>query len=276
MSSKTHTNTARIRNLRRVIRAYYRKNKRQLPWRDTCCPYYILVSEFMLQQTQVERVMSKYQEIIVSFPDVQSLAHATPRAVLLLWQGLGYNRRALSLHHTAKIILESYHGVIPSSVNLLTQLPGIGKATASAVVTFAFNIPSVFIETNIRRVFLHFFFQDREAISDREILPLVAKAMDRKNPREWYYALMDYGAMLKKSEKNPNIRSLHYRKQKPFEGSDRQLRGQFLRAILNKPDTTLAVFLKKTGNDPIRTRKIIEKLQEEGFIQKKGSRFPVP
>jgi A/G-specific adenine glycosylase len=155
-------------------------------------------------------------------------------------------------------------------------MPGIGKATASAIVTFAFNVPSVFIETNIRRVFIHFFFQGREAVSDGELIPLVERAMDRKDPREWYYALMDYGAMLKKTEHNPNIRSLHYRKQTQFKGSDRQLRGQFLRALLNNPDITLAAFLKKTGNDPVRTKKIIAKLQDEGFIQKKGSRFLFP
>lgn len=276
MSSRTDMNTSRISTLRKIVRAYYRTHKRQLPWRDTYSPYQILVSEFMLQQTQVERVISKYHEFLASFPDVQSLAHAPTREVLLLWQGLGYNRRALSLHRTAKLISEHYQGKIPSSVELLMQMPGIGKSTASAIVTFAFNIPSVFIETNIRRVFLHFFFQDREAVSDGEIVPLVEKSMDRKNPREWYYALMDYGAMLKKAESNPNIRSLHYRKQTKFKGSDRQIRGQFLRALLKNPDTTLAAFLKKTGNNPVRTRMIIAKLQAEGFIQKKGSRFLVP
>ena len=182
-----------LRLFRDLILAHYRAHGRDLPWRQTTDPYRILVSEIMLQQTQVERVAVKYREFLERFPDFESLAHAPKSEVLLAWQGLGYNRRAIALQGAAQRVIEEYGGRLPADVETLATFPGIGKATAAAICAYAFNMPVVYIETNIRRIFIHFFFQDREGVRDDEILPLVERALDRENPREWYSALMEYG-----------------------------------------------------------------------------------
>ncbi|MFA5354028.1 MAG: hypothetical protein WC291_07350, partial [Thermodesulfovibrionales bacterium] len=209
-----------------IIKGHYRKQGRKMPWRETDDPYRIVVSEVMLQQTQVERVMGKYAEFIALFPDFPSLAAAPLQEVLAAWQGMGYNRRAISLQRLAVRVMEEHGGILPASPELLAKLPGIGKATASSIAAFAFNSPTVFIETNIRRVFIHFFFHDRDDVKDTEIYPLVELTLDRQDPRQWYYGLMDYGSLFRKTRHNPNRKSAHYSKQSRFEGSRRQLRGR--------------------------------------------------
>ena len=176
-----------------IVHSYYQKHARKFPWRETRSPYGILVSEFMLQQTQVERVLGKYPLFIASFPDFQTISCASLKDVLLHWQGLGYNRRAVNLWKTAQAVVEGFHGDLPETREELIRMPGIGRATAGAILAFAFNRPVVFIETNIRRAFIHHFFQDRKDVRDSEILPLVEATLDYENPRQWYYALMDYG-----------------------------------------------------------------------------------
>jgi A/G-specific adenine glycosylase len=266
---------ARIHRFQRTIWDYYHKHARTLPWRKSRNPYHILVSEIMLQQTQVERVMEKYQRFISAFPDFSSLSQAPLHDVLSIWQGLGYNRRAIALKQIAQEVMTKYNGVLPSSVNLLMQLPGIGKATASAIASFSFNQPTVFIETNIRRVFIHFFFHDRANVHDAELLPLVEKALDQSNPRQWYYALMDYGVMLKKEVRNPNRKSFHYQKQEPFEGSHRQLRGLVLRTILQGSEVTESALVKKLKKEPKKIKDALEQLQKEGFIRKKRKTYSI-
>ena len=263
------------RLFRETIREYFQKHGRDFPWRKTRNPYHILVSEIMLQQTQVERVLGKYEQFISAFPDFVSLAQATLQSVLSVWQGLGYNRRAIALQRIAQTVTTEWDGILPSSVDLLVTLPGIGHATASAIAAFAFGKHSVFIETNIRRVFIHFYFHDRDNVKDSEILPLVEKTLVRSDPRRWYYALMDYGAMLKKQLQNPNRKSAHYQKQSPFEGSNRQIRGMALKAILEKPSITEAALLKKLNRDPEQILPVLQDLQKEGFIRKKGKRFHI-
>lgn len=191
---------------------FYKENKRDFLWRQTTDPYAILVSEMMLQQTQTSRVVEKYQKFLKSFPTVSHLAQAPASEVLMHWQGLGYNRRALYLKRSAEIICETYSRIVPSLKSELITLPGIGPNTAGAVIAFAYNKPEVFIETNIRRVFIHEFFREKDMVSDQEIYPLIITALDEKNPRDWYYALMDYGAYLAKKETNPNRKSQHYKK----------------------------------------------------------------
>ena len=263
----------RIRLFQQRIYAYYQKNKRALPWRRTHDPYKIILSELMLQQTQVKRVIEKYRAFLRRFPSIESLARAPLHAILEQWQELGYNRRALALKRLAGIIVDRHGGRIPRKIEVLKTLPGVGAATAGAVCAFAFDRPVVFIETNIRSVFIHFFFRGREAVKDSEILPLIAQTMDAKRPREWYYALMDYGASLKERHPNPNRRSAHYARQSPFEGSRRQVRGKILRVVVAHPGISEVALVKEINRDKEMVRHVLEQLREEGFIGKKGRRF---
>jgi len=254
---------------RRLLALFSASRGRDLPWRRTTDPYRILVSEFMLQQTQVERVLSKYPDFLGRFLDIGALARASRLEVLLAWQGLGYNRRALSLRETARRIVDGFRGTVPLDRALLDSFPGIGSATAGAVVVFSANRPEVFIETNIRRAFIHLFFPDARKVHDREIGPILAETLDRENPRLFYYALMDYGSHLKGRAGNPNTRSASYSRQSPFKGSDREIRGKILRLLLagdvSEPDLIHALDI-----DPDRGMKLIETLEREGFARKKG------
>jgi len=262
-----------IRLFRRIIRVQYRKAGRVQPWRETSDPYHILVSEIMLQQTQVERVLGKYRQFITRFPDFHSLARAPLSSVLILWQGLGYNRRAVLLHRLAQQVVTLHGGLLPGEREALLGLPGIGPYTAGAVLAFAFNIPAVFIETNIRRVFLHFFFPDETSVSDREIAPLVETTVDRRDPRSWYYGLMDYGSELKKKVANPNRRSSHYTRQSPFEGSRRQVRARLLRLVLRHPGSTAASLARLSEIETALAREILRELAVEGFLVMKNRRY---
>jgi A/G-specific DNA glycosylase len=225
---------AALVDFRRTVLTYYQAHGRDLPWRHTRDPYRILVSETMLQQTQVPRVLVKYEEFLAAFPDIGALAAAPLEAVLRAWQGLGYHRRALSLQKTAAIVATEHDGELPRSVPDLVRLPGVGPATAGAVAAFAYGAAHPFIETNIRAVYLHCFFPDRSDVTDREILPLVEATLDHIDPRSWYYALMDYGVMLKRAFPNPSRRSRHHTRQSLFLGSRRQLRAQVLRVLLDQ------------------------------------------
>jgi A/G-specific adenine glycosylase len=249
-----------------LILSHYRAHGRDLPWRQTTDPYRILVSEIMLQQTQVERVAVKYPEFIEQFPNFESLARAPKSEVLRVWQGMGYNRRAIALQKAAERVVEENGGRLPADVEALAALPGIGKATASAIVAYAFNMPVVYIETNIRRIFIHFFFQGREGVRDDAILPLVEQALYRENPREWYSALMDYGTILKKRTANPNRRSASYTRQSRFEGSDRQVRGRILALVLDEGAVTEEQVILRVCENPGRVRKILGDLAREGFV----------
>jgi A/G-specific adenine glycosylase len=256
----------KVRRFRGIIYRHYRAHKRKMPWRQTHNPYHILVSEIMLQQTQVERVMGKYWEFLAKFPDFETLARAPWPEVLAVWQGLGYNRRALSLKRLAQEVMENWGGVLPTSAEDLRSLPAIGPATAGALLAFAFERPVVFIETNIRRVFLHFFFAEQESVTDREILPLLEETLDRKQVRDWYYALMDFGAELKKTGPNPNRRSAHYARQSPFNGSNREVRGLILKALLGEPVFSMEELAQAIGISPDRTGAALEQLLAEGFV----------
>jgi len=260
--------SARISTFRKKIHAYYGAHGRDLPWRRTRNPYRILVSEIMLQQTQVERVIEKYKEFLAAFPDFPSIAKAPLAKLLRIWSGMGYNRRALSLKSLAQKVLEEHQGRLPPDQEKLLALPGIGKYTAGAVTAFAFNKPVVFMDTNIRRVYIHEFFHDREDIHDDEIMPLLEQTMDAGNPRKWYNALMDYGTMLKREQVNPNRRSTHYTKQSPFENSNRQVRGSILKLLVKEAPLTRAQIVSKTGMDPERIKKNLVLLAKEEFIKK--------
>ncbi len=257
----------------RMVLSHYEQNGRDMPWRNTTDPYQILVSEVMLQQTQVERVTTKFPEFIHAFSDFSALASASLAEVLAVWQGMGYNRRAIALQKCAMRVMSEYDGILPSDVEILSTFPGIGRATASSIAAFAFNLPVVFIETNIRRVFIHFFFSPSEEVHDEDILPLVREALYRENPRIWYWALMDLGTALKKKVPNPNRRSVHYTKQSPFEGSDRKIRGTLLKQFLKKQFSDEDEILGSVAEDPQRVKKILVDLEKEGFIIRRNNGY---
>ncbi len=221
-----------MNTLLKELKKFYKKSSRgHLPWRATTDPYRILVSELMLQQTQVERVIPFYTRFIKTFPTPKKLAAAPLSKVLLLWQGLGYNRRAKFLHEAAKVIAKQG---FPKTAEQMEELPGVGHYTARAVAAFARSSPEVFIETNIRTVFLHHLYRGRTSVSDALILRQVEEALKRSRmqPKDFYAALMDYGSNLKRSGIKLNARSKHYVKQSKFEGSTRQKRAAKLRELL--------------------------------------------
>ena len=264
-----------VQRFRSEVYAHYHAQPRPLPWRETENPYHILVSEIMLQQTRVERAIGKYYEFLAAFPDIYALAAAPLREVLQVWQGLGYNRRAIALQETAKKVVLDYNGILPDTPEQLRTLPGIGSYTAGAIAAFAFQQPVPFIETNIRAVYIHCFFQDRHDVKDSEIMPLVRATLDRTNPREWYYALMDYGVMLKRTHTNPSRKSAHHTRQSRFEGSDRQIRGEILKFLLRKPFSRKEAIFQTLKEDPQRVERILASLEKEGFLNRKGVEYTI-
>ena len=260
-----------IKKFQRAVLDYYHDYGRDLAWRKTTDPYRILVSEIMLQQTQVERVSVKFPAFIARFPDFQSLAEAPLADILTVWQGMGYNRRAISLQKCARRVIEEYDGTLPQDAEVLATFPGIGRATAASICAFAFNMPVVLIETNIRRVFIHYFFGDSGTVDDTEILPLVRKTLYRQSPRTWYNALMDLGTDLKMTVGNPNRRSRHYSKQAAFGGSDRKIRGSIIRILLTDKHLRQKAIIEKISEEPERATRILKDLEDEGFIVRSGS-----
>ncbi|MBN8547723.1 MAG: A/G-specific adenine glycosylase [Deltaproteobacteria bacterium] len=262
----------RIKQFQKKILAHFRDQGREFPWRTTRDPYRILVSEVMLQQTQTERVRSKYIEFLDCFPSFTALAQASRADVLKAWQGLGYNRRALALHACAKEVLSRPGGTLPRDRDALLALPGIGPYTASAVACFSWSERSAFIETNIRTVFIHEFFPKRRKVADSEILELIAETLPRRDVRSWYYALMDYGAWLKRSGRKFNSRSAHYVKQSAFEGSHRQLRGRILRELTRTSGLTIHALHKVIARPKAEVLSTIDALVAEGFLVREGLR----
>ena len=228
-----------------ILRWHRAHGRHHLPWKKTRDPYKIFISECMLQQTQVDRVISYYADFIKKFPTIQHLAISSLTKVLIAWKGLGYNRRAVYMKRAAEIIVRDYRGKIPKDYKALRALPGIGDYAARAIQTFAWNMPNVFIETNIRRAFLHKFFPRARNVSDASLLPLIEIMVPKKSIREWYWALMDYGALAMKSINNPNRRSAHYARQTRFEGSRRHARSFALACIARDKSATLAQIKKQ-------------------------------
>ena len=222
-----------VSEFRRLVYAAYKKEGRSFPWRENTGAWGVLVSELMLQQTQTERVIPYWKRWMEKWPCPAALADASLEDALREWSGLGYNRRAKNLRDCAGIIAGDFHGKVPDTPEVLEQLPGIGPYTAGAVACFAYNYPSVFAETNIRSVIIHFYFKEKDKIHDREIKTVLEKTLDRENPRTWYWALMDYGAALKKAGLNPDRKSARYNRQSAFKGSFRQIRGSIMRAIIS-------------------------------------------
>jgi A/G-specific adenine glycosylase len=223
--------TAHINDFQKTVLDYFSHHQRELPWRKTNDPYAILVSEIMLQQTQVPRVIEKYLNWIQHFPSVFDLAKADFNDILPYWVGLGYNRRALYLKRSADDIVTHHRGIYPTSPEGLMKLPGVGSYTARAICVFAYNQPHILVETNTRTVFIHHFFADKSEVEDHDIIPLIEQTMDLVNPRQWFSALFDYGSFLKTQFPNPTRKSKQYSKQSPLKGSVREVRGHIMKLI---------------------------------------------
>jgi A/G-specific adenine glycosylase len=252
---------------RSVVTEYWKRSGRDhLPWRKTRDPYRILVSEMMLQQTQVERVIPYYERFLKRFPDAGTLAAAPLSQVLKLWSGLGYNRRAKYLHEAARrihtdMLFSRGRGTL--AYEDLRKLPGVGDYTAKAVRVFAWNEPEVLIETNVRAAFISHFFPRGKKVPDARLLPLISEALEGQDPRSWYAALMDYGTYLKATQPNPSRRSVHHAKQTRFEGSLREMRGAILKAVVRGEDPAA----RDRGADP-RFAEALAQLKREGLLDR--------
>jgi len=271
LSYTTFINRTQVTKFQDTILSYYKEHKRPMSWRDISNPYKVFVSEMMLQQTQVARVTLKYEEFIKAFPTLKSVAEAPKEEILKIWQGLGYNRRALFIHNACKQILSDHNGEFPADEKTLQTLPGIGPATAGAICAFAYNTPVNFIETNVRAVLLHFFFKNKLNVTDKELLETLKKVTPKDiAPRDWYYALYDYGTHLKKTlgkEKTKlHKQSKHYKKQSKFEGSFRQKRAQILKLKLNEPDISDSEILIILEITPSDFEEVIISLDKDGLL----------
>ncbi|MCK9357522.1 MAG: A/G-specific adenine glycosylase [Dehalococcoidia bacterium] len=263
---------AAVAAFRQRVYDHFEQHGRDFPWRHTTDAYRVLVSEVMLQQTQTARVAPKYEAFIERFPNVATLAAAPADAVLTAWQGLGYNRRALALQAAARAVVAEHGGAMPSAYDALLALPGVGPYTAAAVRAFAFNLPDAFIETNIRTVFIHEFLADAERVRDSELLPLVAQTIDTTNPRRWYQALMDYGAMLKESG-NASRSSAHHHPQSRFEGSRRQARGIILKSLLQSGPATRDDLAGRVSGWDARYDEALATLERDGLVSRRDGAF---
>lgn len=262
-----------VRKFRSTVMKYYRQSGRKYPWRETSDPYRILVSELMLQQTQTERVIPKYQSFIEALPSIHHVAACNTDEILRLWSGLGYYRRALNLKRAAQQIRDDFQGTFPQTRAELEGLAGVGSYTAGAICNFAFNRAEAIIETNIRTVFLHLFLPKGTAVNDREILELVRESMDLENPKEWFYALMDLGAVIKRIRPKVNHRSAHHSVQSKFKGSHRQKRASVLRTLTTELSLTVSTTAKALGVDTLYAKQILDELQAEGFLAYSGRAY---
>ena len=268
--------TPTTKAFQRFVLSYFKKSGREFPWRNTTDPYKILVSEVMLQQTQTERVVVKYAEFLKAFPTWKALSNATPAEVVKVWMGLGYYRRAFHLHKAAQSVWNEYGGVPPQNAEGLRNLPGVGPYTAAAVAAFAFGEAAPMIETNIRSVYLYTFYPQVKDVSDKEILTKVDETLYRKDPRTWFYALMDLGVDLKKHTKGINHRSKHHVKQSKFQGSLRQVRAAVLRAITEAESIRRNDIPSLLSYDADRIDAAIEALESEGLIERaRGGRLAI-
>ena len=263
-----------IPEFQRLILEWGRHHRRDMPWRDTRDPYSILVSEVMLQQTQVSRVLPKYEEFLSEFPTVEALADASQSNLLRTWQGLGYWNRALRLRDAARMVVNEFDGEFPRNPATLVTLPGVGPYTAGAVACFAFRSAEPFLDTNIRRVYLFFFFPSEDDVPDSRIMEVARRAVWTEDPREWGYALFDYGAT-ELRDRAINRRSRHYSRQSAFEGSFRSFRTQALRHVLAQENTEISLaelesFLSQqlaAGGHPFSPREVLEALINDGLLK---------
>ncbi|ACV22315.1 A/G-specific adenine glycosylase [Slackia heliotrinireducens] len=277
--------TSELHAFVQLVREEGKRLYRDLPWRDTRDPYAIWISEVMLQQTQVPRVLTRWERFMTRFPTVDALSAAASADVLEEWQGMGYNRRALALKRAADICSADFAGALPKTHDELIGLPGIGPSTAAGILAFAYDEPSIYIETNVRAVFIHHFFPESDSVSDKEIRPLVEACCPDSDVRGWYYALLDYGAWLKKEFVNPTRAAKAYTRQSAFEGSRRQKRAWLVRQVMatdGVSSETLLIQLNshelEEGRDSVDAdvfASIMADLQREGFVRLDGDSWRI-
>jgi A/G-specific adenine glycosylase len=267
---------------RRRVLSWYRRSGRDLPWRHTRDPYRVLVSEVMLQQTQVARVLPAYRRFLRRFPTLRTLSRAPLGEVLREWSGLGYNRRARDLHRIARLRSSR----LPHTIAGLDALPGIGAYTASAVACFAFGELTAFADTNIRRV-LGRALLGRTA-TDREAVALDAEFGSRREGARWHHALMDIGATIcvprrPRCDACPLSGACSYtgeadssrRKASPFARSGRRVRGAIVRALLDGPtELTVSTIRRKVGD--ARVPRLVQALALEGLVEVSGRHVRLP
>lgn len=263
---------SQVTEFQETVWEYYRTQQRDMPWRRQPTPYNVLVSELMLQQTQVSRVIPKFIAFMDVFPTIESLSRASLSEVLVAWSGLGYNRRAKFLHEAAKKVVDDFGGVTPDTMVGLTSLPGVGQNTAGAILAYAYNQPTVFVETNVRTVLFHHFFTDTgPKVADEELKSIAEQVLDREHAREWYWALMDYGTYLKKTAGGRLNSSKHYKKQPPLKGSLREMRGRILKVLTTgsyRDDE-----LRRVVEADERYDRALKKLVDEGLVEHREARI---
>jgi A/G-specific adenine glycosylase len=265
---------ARMRTLRAKVLSWYAANGRDLPWRRTTDPYAVLVSEIMLQQTQVSRVLPKYEAFLARFPSLEALAAAPLTDALAIWQGLGYNSRAVRLRRCAQATVATADGKtarLPDGVEGLQRLPGIGPYTARAVLIFAHNADLAAVDANVRRVLTHELrlpqdmrLSDLQAVADAALPP--------GRSRDWHNALMDYGAAVLTSRVT-GIAPLT--RQTRFQGSHRMYRARVVRLLL-EGDRTLAELAGLLDLAPAELAAIATELERDGLAARDGDRLRVP
>jgi A/G-specific adenine glycosylase len=255
------------------IFTWYRKNKRDLPWRKTRDPYKILISEVMSQQTQIIRVIPKYEAWLERFPSISSLATASVKEVLKYWSGLGYNRRALNLQKAAQVIVKEYGGVFPKEIEELVKLPGLGKYTASAVACFAFDAQIPIIDTNIRKVITHEFFQG-ELPQEKVVEQVARQILPNDQAYEWNQALMDYTSLALKDKKIPIAKQSH------FLSSNRYYRGQTIKLLLEIPLISISslwdFFDERNPIERGRLEEVLLSMQKDGLITINNDNVSLP
>ncbi len=285
--------------IRRALLRWYKEKGRDLPWRHTRDPYKVLVSEIMLQQTQVDRVIPKYQAFLKVFPTVEKLARARRSGVIRLWAGLGYNRRAVYLHSAAKKVISDFGGVVPTTINQLRTLPGVGEYTAGAVAAFAGGSAEAFLDTNIKRVVGRLFFntKSRRLPAEKKLFAYAQSLVPTQKDESyfWHHALMDLGATICVAS-NPKcdacplrtscpfppfrnaIKKSHYAKHQPaFKDSDRFWRGMILTILREHPKgIVLSSLLSRIAIPKRRMLLLLRGLERDGLLSHVKGVYALP
>ncbi|NHJ84073.1 MAG: Fe-S cluster assembly protein HesB [Asgard group archaeon] len=266
----TSINDVKIRAFQKKIFDWWLDNRRDLPWRSTTNPYYIMISEIMLQQTQVPRTIEKYLEFIEMFPNLELLAKASIADVLTIWSGLGYNRRALWLQQAAQQLITMKN--FPQEPEELEKLKGIGPYTARAILIFAFNKDLPTVDTNIRRILIAEGFATEET-SDKELFDIAELVLPKGHSRDWHNALMDYGSLVLTASKT-GIKPKTI--QKKFNRSTRYYRGQIVKQLTKKSKVSKKELISLLEIPKKDIQKILDDLEKDGLVKRIDEYYSLP